>query len=96
MIASLRHEATTTTQKGMGEVAEADFATSAKQRERGGVLPGAGAVCSAVFRLEETVERSWSQEVRGSKSDARGGRIQGGWKDKREYPIINPESEVWQ
>ena len=25
-----------------------------------------------------------------------GGRIQGGWKDKREYPIINPESEVWQ
>jgi prepilin-type N-terminal cleavage/methylation domain-containing protein/prepilin-type processing-associated H-X9-DG protein len=25
-----------------------------------------------------------------------GARIQGGWTDKREYPIVNPESDVWQ
>jgi prepilin-type N-terminal cleavage/methylation domain-containing protein/prepilin-type processing-associated H-X9-DG protein len=24
-----------------------------------------------------------------------GGRIQGGWNDKKEYPIVNPESEPW-
>lgn len=25
-----------------------------------------------------------------------GGRIQGGWHDKKEWPIVNPDSEPWQ
>ena len=66
-VATLLHEATRKKQAGVGEVAEVSQRAGAERAECGGVLPGAGVVRAALFRMEKTVARGGAGGRLGAK-----------------------------